>query len=127
MSPGDKFLEKRRSERAARLEKAKERIKQQELEKKEEQAAAAAAKKKKTTPSVSTSKLGPPVGTESERRERAYLWYTRCGMLSKEKLLARLKTIPYSDVAEEDLDLLPWMTGDRMVNVAKMLRILWEK
>lgn len=117
----NKFLEKRRAERAVRLEIAKERIKQQELEKKEE---AETARKKKTA--MRPKKPALSRGTEFERRERAYQWYTRCGMLNKVKLKERLRTIRECDVSDADVDLLPWMTGDRIVNVAKMLKILRE-
>ena len=120
MTPAEKAFEKRRQERAARLEKAKERIRQQEADKKEE---ADTAKKMKSAFDRKKSAEQP----ESERRERAYQWYTRCGMLSKDKLKERIKTIEYCDITDEDIDLLPWMTGDRIVNVAKMTKLMIGK
>lgn len=117
----EKLLEKRRQERAARLEKAKERIRQQEQESKNE---ATNERKMKSTMELSPKKR---LNTEYDRRERAYQWYTRCGMLTKEKLKSRIKTIPHCDITNDDIDLLPWMTGGRIVNVAKMMQYAREK
>ena len=116
----DKFLEKRRQERAARLEKAKERIRLQEQDKKDEAETQRKMKALKATPKKTAA-------SEYDRRERAYQWYTRCGMITKEKLKIRIKTIPHCDITNEDIDLLPWMTGDRIVNVAKMMQYAREK
>eukprot|EP00977_Amphora_coffeiformis_P019662 scaffold7349_cov173-Amphora_coffeaeformis.AAC.143 len=117
----DKHLEKRRQERAARLEKAKERIRQQQHDKEEEDEI---QRKVKMELELSPRKTA---STEYDRRERAYQWYTRCGMITKEKLKIRIKTIPHCDITNEDIDLLPWMTGDRIVNVAKMMQYAREK
>ena len=121
MTADEEFLEKRRTERAARLEKAKERIKQQEADKKEEE------ETKKKMKALERKRTVVSTGSEFDRRERAYQWYTRCGMPTKEKLKERLRRVQECDVSDEDLDLLPWMTGDRMVNVAKMMKILRER
>jgi len=117
----DKHLEKRRQERAARLEKAKERIRQQEQNKKEEEEIQRKVKKQLELSPKKTA------NTEYDRRERAYQWYTRCGMITKDKLKIRIKSIPHCDIKNEDIDLLPWMTGDRIVNVAKMMQYAREK
>jgi hypothetical protein len=112
----DPFLEARRKERAARLEKAKERIRKEEAAKKAEED----ARKKK----VAAAKPTKIELSEKERVERAYQWYTRCGLLTKKKLKERIHKIEYCEITEEDIDLLPWMIGDRMVNVGKMTKIL---
>lgn len=121
MTADEKFLEKRRAERAARLEKAKARIVQQEADKKEEE------ETKKKMKALERTRTVVSTGSEFDRRERAYQWYTRCGMPTKEKLRERLHRVKQCDVSDEDLDLLPWMIGDRMVNVAKMMKILRER
>jgi hypothetical protein len=118
----EKFLEQRRADRAARLEKAKERIRKKEEETKGQEAEERRKKKKKAA-----AASDQVYGSEKARRERAYMWYTRCGMPNREKMKKRIKTIQSCDIVEEDIDLLPWMTGDRMVNVGTMMKALREK
>ena len=108
------FLEKRRQERAKRMEKVKERIRKQEEEKKRQEKAEKEAAKE----------IKPEPLSKQERLEHAYQWYTRCGMPTKAKMKKRIQAIDGCEITVDDVDLLPWIIGDKMVNVAVMNRII---
>eukprot|EP00527_Entomoneis_sp_CCMP2396_P008609 CAMPEP_0198154628 /NCGR_PEP_ID=MMETSP1443-20131203/68697_1 /TAXON_ID=186043 /ORGANISM="Entomoneis sp., Strain CCMP2396" /LENGTH=445 /DNA_ID=CAMNT_0043821315 /DNA_START=147 /DNA_END=1482 /DNA_ORIENTATION=+ len=86
-------VEQRRAARNARLEKVRQRIareKEEELQRKRD----IEERKKQLTM------------TDEARRERAYEWYLRCGMLSRKEMKKRLSTM--AGISDKDIDLLPW-------------------
>ena len=108
------LLEKRREERARRLEKAKQRIRQKEEKEKQRKAAEMSDRSK-----VKATKIL----TDEERIERAYNWYSRCGMPSRKRMKERIKKIDGCDITEADVDLLPWLRGGRVVDAGRAMKI----
>jgi len=109
-----------RNKRDMRMAKVRERIqkkedaKQAEEDEKKERALAA-----KFDPNANLDM------SEDARRERAYTWYTRMGMPTKEAMKERLEMMPSSSgITTEDVDLMPWNASEKMVNVGKMQRFL---
>ena len=100
------MIEKRKAERAARLERAKLRI---DGEKEAERKKQADANK------VDMS--------EEARKQRAYAWYSRCGHPAKKELIKRVKAMGSKgcDISVADIDLLPWNFNGTMVNASRMI------
>ena len=117
-------FKQRKLERQARLEKAKERIRIKEAEEKKKLAAQKRAdrNKLKAKSHVSADEGGPR--SEDQRRRLAYHWYTRCGMPSKKSMKERIQRIKGIEITEADIDLLPWMKGDYMVNVSAISKLM---
>jgi hypothetical protein len=108
-------FEKRNMEREMRLAKARERI-----EKKKEDEAAKEAKER-LKDKDSTSKLDM---SKAARVERAYSWYSRMAMPTREKMKERVEFMPASSgVTPDDVDLLPWNARGTFVSVAAMMRM----
>ena len=109
-------FEKRNMEREMRLAKARERI-----EKKKDDEAAKEAKERLKDKDVSTSKLDM---SKAARVERAYSWYSRMAMPTREKMKERVEYMPASSgVTPDDVDLLPWNARGTFVSVAAMMRM----
>lgn len=63
--------------------------------------------------------------TEAGRRKRCWEWYSRTGMISKEKFIEKIPYLPPAAALEEaDVELLPWNARGTMVNVAKLNSML---
>lgn len=108
-------FEKRNMEREMRLAKARERI-----EKKKDDEAAKEAKER-LKDKESTSKLDM---SKAARVERAYSWYSRMAMPTREKMKERVEYMPASSgVTPDDVDLLPWNARGTFVSVAAMMRM----
>ena len=100
------FLEQRKRERAARLEKVRERIRLQ----KEQSDAHKRAQELR------------PRGSTQERMTEAYQWYIRCGLPSRTVMKQRLCWEEQScGLTVEDIDLLPWTKGGGRVSARKYL------
>eukprot|EP00523_Entomoneis_sp_CCMP467_P022067 CAMPEP_0168840218 /NCGR_PEP_ID=MMETSP0727-20121128/6557_1 /TAXON_ID=265536 /ORGANISM="Amphiprora sp., Strain CCMP467" /LENGTH=606 /DNA_ID=CAMNT_0008893721 /DNA_START=120 /DNA_END=1940 /DNA_ORIENTATION=+ len=95
-------LDQRENERAARLRKAMERIE----------------KKKEEDYLKELEKL--PELRMRERKDLAYQKYLNHGMPTKKDLARLIKLDKDGRVSEEDLDLLPWLDGDYVVDRAAM-------
>ena len=97
------FLEQRKRERAARLEKVRERIR---LQKEQSDAHKRALRPRST----------------QERMTEAYQWYIRCGLPSRTVMKQRLCWEEQScGLTVEDIDLLPWTKGGGRVSARKYL------
>ena len=108
-------FEKRNMEREMRLAKARERI-----EKKKDNEAAKEAKER-LKDKETTSKLDM---SKAARVERAYSWYSRMAMPTREKMKERVEYMPASSgVTADDVDLLPWNARGTFVSVAAMMRM----
>jgi hypothetical protein len=108
-------FEKRNVEREMRLAKARERI-----EKKKDDEAAKVAKERLKEKEAS-SKLDM---SKAARVERAYSWYSRMAMPTREKMKERVEYMPASSgVTPDDVDLLPWNARGSFVSVAAMMRM----
>ncbi|GAX19517.1 hypothetical protein FisN_19Hh092 [Fistulifera solaris] len=111
-----------RDKREMRLAKVRERIRAKEQAKERE----SDTKKMKEFESKINGGAGLDM-SENARRERAYGWYTRMAMPSKDDMKQRVAGMPASSgVRVEDVDLLPWSVSGRMVNVAKMQKYINE-
>lgn len=63
--------------------------------------------------------------SEAARRDRAYSWYTRMAMPTREAMKEKVDTMPTSSgLTKECVDLLPWNASGKMVNVAKMQKFI---
>jgi hypothetical protein len=99
------MIEARKAERAARLERAKQRI---DGEKEAERL------KKQNENKMDMS--------EDARKARAYSWYSRCGHPVKKELIRRVRAMGKgSDIAVADIELLPWNFNGTMVMASKMM------
>lgn len=107
-------LEKRRRQRAERMQKVRERIakeKEEEERNKQEEA--------KRQAGLAMSEEG--------RRERAYEWYLRSGMLNRTELKKRIAHASKTgegasmQLNAEDIDLLPWNFNGTMINVSRLM------
>ena len=110
----DKF-ERRNIEREMRLAKARERIEKKKADeaKKEEE--------KMMDERNCTVKLDM---SKAARVERAYSWYTRMAMPTRDKMKQRVEYMPASSgVTPDDVDLLPWNARGSFVSVAAMMRM----
>lgn len=100
-------------EREERLERAKERIEKENEEKEQKE-----RKEKNAKMNVAHDT------SEKARIERAYTWYTRMAMPSREKMKERIALMSSTTgVTEEDVDLLPWNARGTFVSVATMMKI----
>lgn len=100
-------------ERDARIERAKERIEQEREE-----------KEKKERDEKSAKIASSHDSSEKARIERAYTWYTRMAMPSREKMKERIAVMSSTTgVSAEDVDLLPWNARGTFVSVATMMKI----
>jgi hypothetical protein len=107
-------FERRNMEREMRLAKARERIEK----KKDEEAANIAQERMKAKDG---NKLDM---SKAARVERAYSWYSRMAMPTREKMKERVEFMPASSgVTPDDVDLLPWNARGTFVSVAAMMRI----
>lgn len=61
-----------------------------------------------------------------DRLVRVYSWYGRLGQPDKAKFVDRIKRLDQADVTVHDIELLPWLLRGKLVNVAKMNRIIRE-
>lgn len=108
------FLEQRKTERADRLARARERIareKRTALQQEQER------KQKEEEP----RELDMSV---EARRDRVYKWYSRCGQPTRKELKKRISRLQYKEgFAVEDVDLLPWNFNGSMINVSRMIGI----
>jgi hypothetical protein len=110
-------FEKRNLEREMRLAKARERIEK----KKDDEAAKEAKERLKDKKDSTTSKLDM---SKAARVERAYSWYSRMAMPTREKMKERVEYMPASSgVTPDDVDLLPWNARGTFVSVAAMMRM----
>ena len=112
----NEYLDQRKKERAARLARARQRIakdkerlleqqKEEERKRKEEEAKAC---------ELDTS--------EAARRDRVYMWYSRCGQPKKEEFKRRIANVKHQGITPADVDLLPWNFNGTAVNVARMMK-----
>ena len=63
--------------------------------------------------------------SETARRERVYMWYTRTAMPNKKLLTDKIMKLPAdAGVSVEDVDLLPWDERGMRVNIAKMNQVM---
>jgi hypothetical protein len=109
-------FEKRNLEREMRLAKARERI-----EKKKDDEAVKEAQERLRDKENGTSKLDM---SKAARVERAYSWYSRMAMPTREKMKERVEYMPASSgVTPDDVDLLPWNARGTFVSVAAMMRM----
>lgn len=109
-------FERRNMEREMRLAKARERI-----EKKKDDEAAKNAQERLLREEGGYGKLDM---SKAARVERAYSWYSRMAMPSREKMKERVEFMPASSgVTPDDVDLLPWNARGTFVSVAAMMRI----
>jgi hypothetical protein len=109
-------FEKRNLEREMRLAKARERI-----EKKKDDEAVREAQERLKDKENGTSKLDM---SKAARVERAYSWYSRMAMPTREKMKERVEYMPASSgVTPDDVDLLPWNARGTFVSVAAMMRM----
>ena len=110
----DKF-ERRNIEREMRLAKARERIEKKKAEE-AKQAEIKIMDERNTAGKLDMSKPA--------RVERAYSWYTRMAMPSRDKMKQRVEFMPASSgVTPDDVDLLPWNARGSFVSVAAMMRM----
>ena len=110
----DKF-ERKNLEREMRLAKARERIEK----KKEEE-----AKKQEQKLMDEKNNAGKLDMSKAARVERAYSWYTRMAMPTREKMKERVEFMPASSgVTPDDVDLLPWNARGTFVSVAAMMKM----
>lgn len=110
------FLEKRKLDRAARLQRARERIARDKtlVQEKEKQ-----AEEKRKQEEAKQKEFDM---SEEARRDRIYQWYSRCGQPNRKELKRRVAAIKHKEgVTVEDVDLLPWNFNGSMINVSKML------
>jgi hypothetical protein len=109
-------LERRNLEREMRLAKARERIEK----KKDEEA----AKKEIERQKLKEASSGNFDMSKAARIERAYSWYTRMAMPTREKMKERVQFMPASSgVTPDDVDLLPWNARGSFVSVAAMMKM----
>lgn len=107
--------ERKNIEREMRLAKARERIEK----KKEEE-----AKKQEQKIIEERNNAGKLDMSKAARVERAYSWYTRMAMPTREKMKQRVEFMPASSgVTPDDVDLLPWNARGTFVSVAAMMRM----
>ncbi len=107
-------FERRNREREMRLAKARERIEK----KKDEEAAKAEQERLKAKESVKLDM------SKAARVERAYSWYSRMAMPTRDKMKERVEFMPASaGVTPDDVDLLPWNARGTFVSVAAMMRM----
>jgi hypothetical protein len=110
----DKF-ERRNIEREMRLAKARERIEKKKAEE---------AKQEEQKIIDERNVAGKLDMTKPARVERAYSWYTRMAMPSRDKMKQRVEFMPASSgVTPDDVDLLPWNARGTFVSVAAMMRM----
>lgn len=107
-------LEQRRAARKLRLEKIRERI---EREKEESRI------KKENDDRQAKERYR----SEEGRRERAYKFYCRVGMVSSKEMKKRVKALGKgAPIKEEDVDLLPWNFSGTVVNIAKLNKTIFK-
>jgi chromosome segregation ATPase len=104
-----------RRERAERIREKRERAEEEEKDKE------LAEKREKD------EKKKAEHGSEKKRMERAYGWYNKLSFPAKEDMRERIATIKNVDISVDDIDLLPWTTGGKRVNVAKMNMALFAR
>jgi chromosome segregation ATPase len=104
--------------RRERQERMKERREREEEEEKHKEAAEKHAKEEKKKAEH---------GSEKNRMERAYGWYNKLSFPAKEDMRERIAKINNVDISVDDVDLLPWTTGGKRVNVAKMNMVLFAR
>jgi chromosome segregation ATPase len=104
--------------RRDRQQKNKERREREEAEEKNKEVAEkrACEEKKKVEH-----------GSEKNRMERAYGWYNKLSFPAQEVMRERIAKIKNVDISVDDVDLLPWTTGGKRVNVAKMNMVLFAR
>ena len=108
-------MTRRNIEREMRLAKARERIEK----KKEEE-----AKKQEEKIMDEKNNAGKLDMSKAARVERAYSWYTRMAMPTRDKMKERVEFMPASSgVTPDDVDLLPWNARGTFVSVAAMMRM----
>jgi hypothetical protein len=108
-------FQRKNMEREMRLAKARERIEK----KKDEEAAAAAQARIKEKEGYGKLDM-----SKAARVERAYSWYSRMAMPTREKMKQRVEYMPASSgVTPDDVDLLPWNARGTFVSVAAMMRM----
>lgn len=108
-------FEKRNMEREMRLAKARERIEK----KKDDEAAKAEQERLKEREGHGKLDM-----SKAARVERAYSWYSRMAMPTRDKMKERVEFMPASSgVTPDDVDLLPWNARGSFVSVAAMMRM----
>ena len=97
---------------------------QREREKEMEKQAKLEAKAKISR--VPKSRLSEYTLEEANRqREKCWIWYSRLGCPSKSRMKELVAALPSScDIQEQEIDLLPWMSGNLLVNVGEMGRMI---
>lgn len=66
----------------------------------------------------------PSTPSQNDMMIRAYSWYARLGQPRRDNFKDRIKNIQNIDITEEDVDSLPWLMNGRLVNVAKMNKVI---
>jgi flagellar biosynthesis GTPase FlhF len=61
-----------------------------------------------------------PCKHKDVRRERAFIWYARLGAPTRAQFKRKVTAAESINVTPRDIDLLPWNSTGRVVNVAKM-------
>lgn len=119
------ILEKARTkiqeERRLRQDSIRSRIAAEEAEAKRKRKEKEEEERKKKEKSLSKS------NTEQARAERAYGWYSKLGLPSRENFKKKIKLIASIDISADDIDLLPWNGSGTMVNVAKLNTMYYNK
>ena len=111
-----------KNKREMRLAKVRERLRKKEEAKEREEDQMLEQKMKDAM--CPTGNLDM---SEAARRDRAYSWYTRMAMPTKEAMKEKVELMPTSaGLTVDDVDLLPWSMGGKMVNVAKMQKFINE-
>jgi hypothetical protein len=112
------ILEKARvkiqEERRLRQESIRSRIAAEEAEAKRKK------KEKEEEERKKKEKLLARSNTEQARVERAYGWYSKLGLPTRDNFKKKIKLIASIDITADDIDLLPWNGSGSMVNVAKL-------
>ena len=113
-----KILEKARmkiqEERRLRQESIRSRIAAEEAEAKRKK------KEKEEEEKRKSEKTKTKANTPQARAERAYGWYSKLGLPTRDNFKKKIKLIASIDITAEDIDLLPWNGTGTMVNVAKL-------
>jgi hypothetical protein len=110
----EKARMKIQEERRLRQESIRSRIAAEEAEAKRKKKEKEEEERKKKEKTFSKS------NNERARVERAYGWYSKLGLPSRENFKKKIKLIASIDITAEDIDLLPWNGSGTIVNVAKL-------
>jgi hypothetical protein len=86
-------------------------------------------KKKQKTDAKETSTGEDTKGITKEYRrddrlERTFQWYTRMASPIREDFKRRVADVQSIDITPEDVDLLPWNSNGKFVNIAKINAII---